>query len=82
MREKTFTNWWIFVEKTFVDCSLVLPKNTTPSNFAEKTFKNSLKTSKVSHYTGLVSWMYTCMCRISYRYQYLQVTLRMTETHW
>ena len=40
----------IFVEKTFADCSLVLPivplEDATPSNFAEKTFANSHKTSK------------------------------------
>ena len=41
----------IFAEKTFVDCSLVLPvappEDATPLNFTEKTFTNSHKTSNV-----------------------------------
>ena len=36
----------IFTEKNFVDCLLVLPKDTMPSNFIEKIFTNSHKTSK------------------------------------
>ena len=36
----------IFTGKNFVDCSLVLPKDTMPSNFIEKTFTNSHKTLK------------------------------------
>ena len=36
----------IFTEKTFTDCSLVLPKDAMPLNFTEKTFAISHKTSK------------------------------------
>ena len=36
----------IFVEKTFVDCLLVLPKHATSPNFAETTFTNSHKLLK------------------------------------
>ena len=40
----------IFTERTFTDCSLVLPivppEDITPPNFAQKTFVNSHKTSK------------------------------------
>ena len=41
----------IFTERTFTDCSLVLPivplEDITPPNFAKKTFMNSHKTSKI-----------------------------------
>ena len=36
----------LFAVKTFTDYSLVLPKDATLPNFAEKTFTNSHKTSK------------------------------------
>ena len=53
----------MFVEKTFGDCLFDLSKDTTPPNFAEKTFVNShksLKFVKVIQYSlvlgsGLVS---------------------------
>ena len=35
-----------YVEKTFTDCSAVLPMDATPTNFREKTFANSHKPSK------------------------------------
>ena len=35
-----------FSLKTFTDCSLVPPKDATPTNFVEKTVANSHKTSK------------------------------------
>ena len=38
----------IFGEKSFVDCSLVPPKDTTLLNFVEKISANSHKTSKFS----------------------------------
>ena len=44
-RKKTLVENAIFANKTFVNCSLVLPKDTTPPNFA-KTFTNSHKTLK------------------------------------
>ena len=34
------------MEKTFTNCSLVLPNNATPPNFVEKNFTNSRNTSK------------------------------------
>ena len=49
MREKTLVNWWkmsFFLEKTFVECSLVPPNNAMSPNFVEKNFTNSHKTSK------------------------------------
>ena len=36
----------LFAVKTFADYSLVLPKDATLPNFAEKTFTNGHKTSK------------------------------------
>ena len=36
-----------FIEKIFADCLLVPPKDATPPNFAEKTFSNSHKASKI-----------------------------------
>ena len=36
----------MFVEKTSGDCLFDLSKDTTPPNFAEKTFANSHKSSK------------------------------------
>ena len=48
----------IFAEKPFVDCSLVSPaKDTTPPNFAEKTFTNSYKTSKFAQVFSLKSFL-------------------------
>ena len=35
-RENTFMNWQIFSEKTFMNCSLVPPTDTTPPNFKKK----------------------------------------------
>ena len=49
---ENFTNWWIFMEKTFADCSLVPPKNTTPPNFMEM-----LETTTVLMYAGLILHM-------------------------
>ena len=47
----------IVMEKTFVDCSLLSPpKDTTPPNFAEKTFANSYKTSKFAKVFSLESF--------------------------
>ena len=44
---ENFANWWIFVEKTFVDCSMVLPivplEDATPPNFGEKTLQIATK---------------------------------------
>ena len=48
--------------KPFADCSLLLPKDAMPPNFAAKTFMNSHKTLKfvkvffleVSHHTVLI----------------------------
>ena len=57
---ETLVNWWIFAEKTFADCSLVLPlvllEDATPSNFAKKTFANSHKTSKFAKVFSLESF--------------------------
>ena len=39
-------NNMIFVEKTFVDCSLLQRQGATPPNFAEKIFANNHKTVK------------------------------------
>ena len=36
----------IFTKRTFVDCSLVPPKDAMPQNLAKMTFINSYKTSK------------------------------------
>ena len=36
----------LILDRNFVDCPLVPPKDTTPPNSAEKTFMNSHKTSK------------------------------------
>ena len=50
---KLADNKIFFAEKTFVDCSLVPPKDATPPNFTKKTFANSHKTSKfvnLNHY--------------------------------
>ena len=68
-------NWrkYDFVEKTFADCSLVLPMNATPPNFAKKLFTNSHKTlinlqkfspSKVSRYMVYELKVYKHCCTI------------------
>ena len=44
LREKTLVDNAMLTEKTFIDYWLVLPKDTTPPNFVEKTFTNSHKT--------------------------------------
>ena len=47
----------MFVEKTFGDCLFDLSKDTTPPNFAEKTFANSDKSLKfVKVYSILLCW--------------------------
>ena len=46
----------IFVENTFADWLLVLPKDATPPNFVEKTFANSHKTSKFAKVFSLESF--------------------------
>ena len=64
-----YTVWWetfegktklvkntIFAEKTFADCSLAVPKNTTPPNFVEKTFSNSHKIAKFTKVLSLKSF--------------------------
>ena len=59
LREKNFHKLaenTIFVEKTFVNCSLVLPMDTTPLNFTKKTFANSHKTSKSAKVFSLKSF--------------------------
>ena len=53
------------VEKTFADCSLVLPKDATCPNFAEKTFTKpqnprKFSPSKVPRYTVPQRCMYVC----------------------
>ena len=57
---KLSREWWkidFSGEKTFADCSLVSPKqNATCSNFAEKTFANSHKTSKFAKVFSLESF--------------------------
>jgi len=45
----------IFVEKTFADCSLVLPKDTMPPNFAEKTFANTPSSHKTLKFAKVFS---------------------------
>ena len=48
----------IFAKKTtFVDCSLVLPKDATPLNFEEETFVNSHKTLKFTRVFSLESFL-------------------------
>ena len=57
-RKKTFANWWKirFSQRRLVDCSLVLPKDTTPPNFMEKSFMNSHKTLKFAKVFSLKSF--------------------------
>ena len=55
LQKKTFANWWIFAEKTFVDCSLMPLKDAMPPNFTEKTFATSHKTSKSTKVFSLES---------------------------
>jgi len=45
------------IGKNFVDWSLVLPKDATPSNFVEKTFVNSNKTLKFTKVFSLESFL-------------------------
>ena len=47
----------IFAEKSFADCSFVLPKDATPPNFTEKIFVNSHKTSKFAKVFCLESFL-------------------------
>ena len=47
----------IFAEKTFADCSFVLPKDATPPNFTEKIFVDSHKTSKFAKVFCLKSFL-------------------------
>ena len=54
----------------FADCLLVLPKDVTCPNFAEKTFANSHKTSKFANVFSLESFS---LYRIKLDYQYLKV---------
>ena len=63
---ETFVNWWekIFVEKTFVYCSLVPSKDATPPNFAKKTFANSQKTSKFVKIFFFKSFPFYRLCLI------------------
>ena len=52
-------NWWkvrFALKKTFAKCSLVLPKDTTSPNLAEKTFVNSHKTLKLAKVFSLKSF--------------------------
>jgi len=51
-------NWrkYDFAEKTFADCSLVLPMNATLPNFAKKLFTNSHKTLKFAKVFSLKSF--------------------------
>ena len=46
----------ICTKKNFAKCSLVLPKDTTPPNLAEKTFANSHKTLKLVKVFSLKSF--------------------------
>ena len=51
------------VEKTFVDCSLVLlPKDAMPPNFTEKTFANSYKILKFAEVFSLESFPLYGIC--------------------
>ena len=51
-----------FVEKTFVDFSLVPPKDTTPPNFAERTFPNRYKTLELFSLKSFPLYgIHTCM---------------------
>ena len=54
-------NWWKTQvsqhRKLFTDCSLVMPKNATPSNFMEKTFVNCRKTSKFANVLFLENFL-------------------------
>ena len=53
----------IFAKKTFVDCSLLAPKDVTPQNFAEKTFANNHKTAKFPKVFSLESFpLYSILC--------------------
>ena len=45
-----------FVKKSFADCPLVPPNNAMPPNFAEKTFMNSHKISKLAKVFSLKSF--------------------------
>ena len=47
----------IFAEKTFADCSLAVPKDTTPPNFTEKMFADSHKTVKFAKVFSLESFL-------------------------
>ena len=46
----------IFVEKTFVNCSLVLPIDAMSPNFTKKTFADSHKISKIAKVFSLASF--------------------------
>ena len=54
-RKKTLVENAIFANKTFLNCSLVLPKNSTLPNFV-KTFTNSHKTLKFAKVFSLESF--------------------------
>ena len=48
-QEKAFVNWWKvrFSWRTFTDCLLVLPKDGTPPNFAEKLSRRATKSQNL-----------------------------------
>ena len=76
-------NWWkinkIFVENTFTDCSLVLPKDATPLNFTGETFVNGHKTSK---FFSLESFtLYGLICEREREKERESVCVRQCQ-HW
>ena len=66
---ETFSVSCKLAEKTFMDCSLVVPPNCTmPPNFVEKIFANSYKTLKVSCYAEICNMQNIAHYTLQYTY--------------